>query len=165
MFRLIAKLVLVASIASISASGLFAQGGEKKGWGQVYVASGGAFNGDSEAFFHIGGGGTALIAKGFGVQADLGALGAYKDFGSSALGVFSPGVTYVFSRDRRTTPFLAGGYTLFFRDGTANGMFAGGGVNHWLNDSVGLRFEVRDQIVLEGETIHFFEGRFSILFR
>ncbi len=65
--------------------------------------------------------GEAALAKGFGVGAEISALGARQSFGDSAMGVFSANGYYHFKheKDARTDPFVTGGYTLMFRSGHA----------------------------------------------
>jgi hypothetical protein len=65
----------------------------------------------------------------------------------SAIGIFSPNISWHFlKRTGRVSPFITGGYSLFFRDGTSNGFNLGGGVIWWFRDGVGLRLEARDLI-------------------
>jgi hypothetical protein len=54
---------------------------------------------------------------------------------------------------------------MFFRNGVANGGHFGGGVNYWLKERVGLRFEVRDHVVAEAAGTHFLDFRFGLTFR
>jgi hypothetical protein len=65
----------------------------------------------------------------------------------------------------RVEPFVTGGYTLFFRWGAANGFNFGGGVNYWLKDHIGLRFEVRDTVWTSGGLIHYLGFRIGVTFR
>jgi hypothetical protein len=46
------------------------------------------------------------------------------------------------------TPFLTGGYTLWFRHGAVSAVNVGGGVHYWLRDGLGLRAEFRDHVPL-----------------
>ncbi len=89
-----------------------------------------------------------VIAKGVGVNLELGAL-APRDRFSDGVGVFSPGGVYYFRRDKeaRLQPFVNGGYSLMFKwEGHENLWYAGGGVNYWLTRKIGLRFDFRDHV-------------------
>jgi hypothetical protein len=111
----------------------------------------------------MGGGGEGLVAGGFGVGAELGYL-AFMEAAGQGIGVMSPGVIYNFSRGKRTQPFVAGGYSLFFRSGTAHALYFGGGVNHWIGDRWGIRIEGRNQLWPSCRE-NLLEGRFAIVFR
>jgi hypothetical protein len=68
--------------------------------------------------------------------------------------------------NRKVSPFVTAGYTLFFRDFTVNGFNFGGGTNYWFSESKGLRFEVRDNVASEsGDTVHFVGFRVGLAFR
>lgn len=138
---------------------------ETRGWGQVFGGFGAITGrGDTQAVMHFGGGGEALLAGGLGVTGELGYLSNVQSF-SGGIGVFSAGGMYAFNRDRNTVPFVNGGYTLFFRSGTENGFFFGGGVNRWIGDGWGLRIEGRDQVFVRDTGIHTIEVRLALIFR
>jgi len=159
------KILVSGWIVALSVASVTGQSDDRRAWGYFFGAPGAAFNGDSEGFLHFGGGGEGLMMGGFGLGLELGALGTFDNFADSAIGTFSPGMVYAFQRDRKLVRFVNGGYTLFFRSHTANGMFLGGGVNYWTGKRFGLRFEVRDNILLEGDTVNFLEGRIGIVIR
>lgn len=130
----------------------------------VFVAPGGissccGFHGT----LHFGGTVDAQLKGGLGATADLGYLTPYESL-TSGIGIFSPGVVFKFNRGHKTEPFVAGGYSLFFRSGAASGLFFGGGVDHWFGKTIGIRIEGRDQVLVE-ENDHFLEARFAVLFR
>ena len=54
---------------------------------------------------------------------------------------------------------------MFFQSGTLNGYNFGGGVNYWLSDRAGLRFEVRDNVMPDYEDTHLVGFRFGVTFR
>ena len=157
--------ILLAAVLSILAiTPALGQSGDWRGAGYGYAAFGGVANtNDSDAFWQFGAGGEVVFSNGLGFQADVGALtpSGFDD----AVGVFTPSLLFEVKPQNDTTAFLDGGYALFFRDGTANGFYFGGGVRHWFNDGFGIRFEVRDQVFTEGDTVHFVMGRISFLFR
>ncbi|HQR31799.1 MAG TPA: hypothetical protein PLK30_03610 [Blastocatellia bacterium] len=143
-------------------------GSEHRGYGYVFVAPGVVSDGGyGTATMHFGGGGEGLIKGGFGVGAEIGGLAPVDGF-SEGFGVFSAGANYHFlnaSQSGKIVPFVNGGYTMFFRNGVANGGHFGGGVNYWFKERVGLRFEVRDHIVSEIPGTHFIGFRFGLTFR
>ena len=145
-------LVLLLVFASVQ---LFACG-----QGRVFVAPGGLSN-EGDFVLQLGAGGEALLASGFGLTADLGYL-FDPDNAGEGLGVFSPGVLYRFNRHAQTTPFVTGGYTLWFRANTLSFGYVGGGIDHWLGKHLGLRFEARDHF---RDGLNHFEGRIALLFR
>jgi len=62
---------------------------------------------------------------------------------------------------------MTGGYTRFFGDGSANGFNFGGGLNYWFKERIGLRLEVRDNVLViaSGGQIHFVGFRIGLAFR
>ncbi len=115
----------------------------------------------------VGAGVEGLVYQGLGAGAELSYLSTVTGF-RSGLGVFSPNVSYHFlnaTKSGKVVPFVTGGYTLFFRNGTASGFNYGGGVNYWFKERVGLRFEVRDQVFVNNGTGHFVGFRAGISFR
>lgn len=115
----------------------------------------------------VGAGAEGLIYKGVGAGAELSYLSTVTGF-RSGVGVFSPNASYHFlnaTKSGKLVPFVTGGYTLFFRNGVAHGFNYGGGVNYWFKERVGLRFEVRDQVLVNNGTGHFVGFRAGISFR
>ncbi len=146
--------------------GLLAQASEAapKSWGSVFYGIGGATDGDhSTGIHHLGVGVESLIGGGLGVGAELGWVAPFDGL-ADGLGIFSPGVVYAFGPGRRTVPFVVGGYSLFFRSGTAHGVYLGAGLNHWVGRRWGLRLEGRNQIMVQ-HNIHFIEGRVALILR
>jgi hypothetical protein len=84
------------------------------------------------------------------------------------MGTLSPDVSYHFrprSGEQKLVPFVTGGYTLFFRSGTANGFNFGGGVNYWFREHLGLRLEFRDNVSTTDATVHWLGFRVGLAFR
>jgi hypothetical protein len=138
---------------------------EHNGQGYGFVAPV-ALNGESTGL-QIGVGGEGLIHKGLGVGAELSLLTTPRQF-REGIGLLSPNVSYHFlnaTKDGKLVPFVTGGYTLFFRSGVAHGINFGGGVNYWFKERVGLRFEVRDQVLAYDDTAHYVGFRAGISFR
>ncbi len=141
---------------------------EYRAHGYVFVAPGViASPGGATGTLHFGGGGEGLVYKGLGVGAEIGGLAPYRAF-DSGIGIFSVDASYHFlkaSKSGKVVPFVNGGYTLFFRSGTASGVNFGGGVNYWFKERIGLRFEVRDHVAPEYSDVHYVGFRFGLAFR
>ena len=138
-----------------------AQNKEHHGQGYVFVAPGTSSEGG--LFLHIGGGGEGLVYKGMGVGGEIGYLGASGL--SNGVGVISPNVSYNFSKSSGFSPFVTGGYTLFFRGESYHAGNIGAGMNWWFKDHLGLRLEVRDHIVATSPKIHIVGIRIGLSFR
>lgn len=136
---------------------------DRNGWGYGFGAVGASYESGccGEGMVHFGGGVEATLLAGFGPAVEIGYASNFAGWG---LGIFSPGVIYAFNRDKDTVPFVTGGYTLFFRQGTAHGFFFGGGVNQWIGDRWGIRIEGRDQVWYDYD-VHMLEVRFAFVFR
>ncbi len=112
------------------------------GDGSIRSSGGGLYSN-----YHVGGGGEVLLVKGFGVGAELGAMGRP----SSGVGLFSIDPSYHFRRSSsktRLSPFVEGGYTRSFgtSDFPDNLFNFGGGIHYWAFRRVGLRLEFRDHV-------------------
>ena len=137
------NLLLISLLASAIALPAAAQDYKATGYG--YFGTGATNGSDFGQILNIGGGGEAMLYKGLAVGADLGYLGDRQRFQDEGFGLFSPGVGYHFmTRSSRVVPFATGGYSLAFRNGTANMFHYGGGVTYWFRPRLGLRMEVRD---------------------
>lgn len=118
---------------------------------------------ENAGVFHAGGGGEALLYKGLGIGADLGYVFPF-EYPSQGLGVFSPGASYHFKRDRLVSPFVTGGYTLAFRSQAFHAAHVGAGFHYWLSQGLGLRFEIRDHF--RPDTVYqILSFRFGLSFR
>jgi len=134
---------------------------QSRGLGYVFTAPGAVDKG-SGSTLHFGGGGEARIYKGLGAGAEIGFLGPARDMGEG-FGVFSANGSYHFRRDQKLVPFVTGGYTLFFRNGSANLGNFGGGVHYWFREGLGVRVEFRDHV--QAGPTNFWEFRFGLSFR
>ena len=77
---------------------------------------------------------------------DAGYISAVTEF-TQGLGVLAAGPIYEFSCHGRYRPCVRGGVTLAFDpafQGAQPLMHVGGGINHWLSERWGLKYEVRD---------------------
>lgn len=141
-------------------------GNEKRVQGFVFVGPG-ATSGDSTTFLNFGGGGEGFLKGGLSVSGEVGGFTPASSF-NDGFGILSADVGYHFlkaSQSRKLVPFVSGGYSLFFRSESASGVNFGGGVNYWLKDHIGLRFEIRDHVVVEYPDIHYIGFRFGMAFR
>jgi hypothetical protein len=114
----------------------------------------------------IGGGGNYRSSIGLGGGVDLSYLAPWRDKGDG-IGALSPYLYYSYLKKRnKVEPFLSGGYTLFFRSGTANGINFGGGVHYWFAKKIGLKLEFRDDLFLyTSPHYHFVSFRIGVAFR
>lgn len=158
------RIMLVGVIALVFCVSLRAQSSQdRKAWGYAGGAVGvTAGDGSSLGFFHVLAGGEGLMAGGLGAAVDVGYIAPFEEV-SAGFGALSPGISYHFGRNKKADPFVTGGYTLFFRSGTANGYHFGGGVDWWAKERMGIRFEGRD-MVIEGEE-HLISFRVNLLFK
>jgi hypothetical protein len=61
-------------------------------------------------------------------------------------------------------PFVNAGYTRLQRGGGANGVNFGGGVNYWFKRHLGVRIEIRDHVMTDIGSVHFWGVRFGVAF-
>ena len=114
----------------------------------------------------MGGGGELAVGKGVSLGFEGGAVGVKRDYIHTLQGEASLNGYYHFrhSRDSRWDPFATGGYSLFFRRGTTNQGNFGGGFNYWFGETVGFRFEVRDQMQGGPVAMHYWGCRVGFSF-
>ena len=112
-------------------------------------------------------GGEAVLGKGIGIGAELGALGTRQYFADSVVGVFSPNGYYHFvhAKSIKVDPYVTGGYTLIFRSGHANLFNFGAGLNYWFHSRLAWQAEFRDQVHTDGSSVHYWGVRFGLAFR
>ena len=131
----------------------------------ILCAPGVTISEGSMANLAIGGGAEGLIKGGFGVQGDLSYLFYPQEGFRAGFGLFSPGVFYQFHPNRKTIPFVTGGYSLAFRSETLHLVHYGGGLNHWFNNHWGIRFEVRNHTLVSSAGDQVLQFRFAFLHR
>ncbi len=161
------RCVILMCVLMILPMTALAQGGDySKFDGYAFFAPG--FSSPStRTLAHVGGGGEGFFTRNLGAGAELGYLTPMSSWGDG-IGTLSPNVVYRFraaDASNKLEPFVTGGYTLFFRSGTANGFNVGGGANYWLKDHLGLRFELRDNVNVQNATIPYFGFRVGVTFR
>ena len=136
--------------------------------GYVFFAPGGVTCCHNTSMtLQFGVGGEAVLWKGVGLGAEIGALGTRQYFSDTVMGAFSPNGYYHFKHgeDLKSDPFVTGGYTLLFRSGHANLANFGGGLTYWFHSRLGARVEIRDQLNTTGTIGHFWGVRFGLAFR
>jgi hypothetical protein len=129
-------------ITLLAAAGAFAQ----ESAGYIFAAPG-RTSAPSTATIQ-GGAGGELVWRYFGLGGDVSWLAPQRSF-SDGFGALSidPAIHIPTHGHASIDPYFLGGYTLFFRSGTASGGNYGGGVNWWFNHDFGLKLELRDQVV------------------
>jgi hypothetical protein len=137
---------------------------DRRAWGYAFGGVGGNSGGGSTATFAVGAGGEGLVYKGLGLGAEIGYIAPFRA-GGSGIGILSPDVSYHFQRpNSKLVPFVTGGYSLAFRGGvSSSGGNFGGGVQYWIKDHLGLRFEFRDH-VFSSDSPHFYQFRVGLSF-
>ena len=163
MRRLVGTILVLVSLPLLAA----AQTDEfSRGHGYAYFAPS-VTSPSSVTWAHMGGGGEGFFTRNLGAGAEMGYLTPMQSW-SSGVGTFSPNFVVRFRAkdgNNKIEPFVTGGYTLFFRSGADSGFNFGSGVNYWLKDRVGLRFEVRDNVWTQGGTVHYVGFRIGVTFR
>src|SRR5262245_23970980 len=162
---MMSKLIFVILLAVLLPFAAAAQSKEWGGQGYVFVAP--TTTTEGGLGLHIGGGGEGLIYKGLGVGGELGYLGS-PDGLRDGIGILSTDMSYHFTKvtkSRKFAPFVTGGYSMLIGRGSVNAVNFGGGANWWFKERIGLRLELRDNVPLRFERIHFFGLRIGLAFR
>lgn len=135
-----------------------------------FLGGGGLFvEGERAGLVQAGGSVEGKVYKGLGVGVEASYL-AFKDAWGEGFGLISPNATYHFptSTNGKITPFITGGYSLAYKEGTANLANFGGGVDYWPSKHVGIRFDLRDHVspgAFGDSAAHFLVARIGILGR
>jgi len=125
-----------------------------RGQGYAFAGPGWGNTGPGDGNIQFGIGGEQFIYKGLSFGAEIGGVAPWptsrpnSGFSAWVVGLGSADLSlHVLPHDsnRGISPFLTGGYSLFFRAGTFSGYNVGGGVNVWLKRKTALRFEFRHQ--------------------
>jgi hypothetical protein len=111
----------------------------------VYALAGLGHSSGGSNQFQIGGGADAFVFNGVSIGGEFSHA-----TGQAGFNLFSANGNFHFlTRDKfgRFDPFAGGGYSRFFASGVgANAANFGGGLNYWLSDGFGLRFDLRDHV-------------------
>ena len=130
----------------------------------LYVFGGSGQVTPKDVFTYWGG---PTVCAGAGVEQQLGSgvmlVGdleyLYRSTSPGDKAVLLPSVNVAFGFGRaRVRPLVTGGYT--FESGSAVFNY-GGGVNYWLHRRFGLRFELRDHLMIFDPTLHAYGVRFG----
>jgi hypothetical protein len=159
MSKLFAPLILLGLLAGI----LRAQPSHAT----VFFAPGGVTCcGHTAMTLQAGIGGEAVLFKGIGLGADIGAIGP-KDSLIDSMGVFSANGYYHFSHRKaiKSDPYVTGGYTLMFRGGHFSLYNFGAGINYWFIRRLGFQVEFRDQLHSSFGTVHYWGARLGLVIR
>jgi hypothetical protein len=138
-------IIAIALIAATQGMALGQTRGERKGWVYGFAGVGARSNDSSNALVSAGGGGEGYFGTGVGIGGEIGYIGRTGNAGNG-FAIASVNTSYHFLRDQRVIPFVTGGASVGFAGGGAGGGNFGGGVNYWMSNKLGLRFEVRDHI-------------------
>jgi len=139
--------ILVAIVFIVLAQGLaLGQSSDRrKAWVYGFGGVGGGTGGNSDALINVGGGGEGYFGNGAGIGAEIGYLTSTRNTGSG-IALASVNGSYHFNRSGKAVPFLTGGASIAGAGFASGGGNFGGGVNYWMTNRLGLRFEVRDHI-------------------
>jgi hypothetical protein len=119
----------------ICVTAILAQPGWAQSW-NAYLVGGGAHN-DGTLHSHTALGGEIIIRERFGLGAEIGAVMGHNSFAETSFNG-----SYHFSNGK-VDPFITGGYTACSLLSTINYGNAGGGLNYWFSQHVGVRAEFR----------------------
>ena len=136
--------------------------------GYVVVAPGEiSAAGHSQRSYQFGGGVERLLERGIGAAAELRGVVPGSGSARNSVGILSINGSYHFLRDGKLDPFATAGYSLLFRDFTANMFNYGGGLNYWFQDNLGIRIEIRDHVRSGGAApaIHYWGIGIGLTFR
>jgi hypothetical protein len=141
------------------------QGSDAQGTGYMFFAPG-TTSESHVATLQFGGGGNYRSSLGLGGGVDVSYLTPRVSMGDG-MGTLSPYLYYSFLKPKsKIEPFVSGGYTLFFRNGSANGINFGGGIHYWFTKKVALKLEFHDDVMLSSyHNAHFVGFRMGVAFR
>ncbi|MFM8395757.1 MAG: hypothetical protein ACKOB4_17715 [Acidobacteriota bacterium] len=132
-----------------------------------YLTAGGGTTTDGGAIVSLAGGADLFVYRQLAVSGELGAIFPPSSIGS-VVGVLSPNLTWYLrpgGGSGRVAPFITGGYSLIFRQGTINGLNFGGGLTWWFKEGLGLRVEARDYFGVSDPGHHLVQVRAGLAFR
>ena len=140
----------LAVVLGFLASSAHAQDGQevnfRHGLGYVFAGPTVVFNGRSnESVWQVGGGGEYQFTNGLGIGSEVGVI-------SEHVGQWSVNPYFHFqSADRsgKFIPFVTAGYTGTHNlEDSKNWFNVGGGVDYWIKERIGVRFEARHNVDL-----------------
>jgi hypothetical protein len=155
-------------------------GAQSSNTGYMFVAPGRETSGPAAAsqlgIYGVGGGAEHTFAPGvagaFGLSAEVQGIIPGKGEASSSIGILSFDGLYHLPRLRDFDPFFEAGYSLLFRDFTANAFNFGVGLNYWFRDHMAFHVEFREEgarppiepYSLRGPYTHYWGVRLGLTF-
>lgn len=136
--------------------------------GYVFVAPGGTSQGGATArTYSLGGGVERLLERGVAASAEIQGTVPGEGRARNSFGIASFDGGYHLLRESRLDPFASAGYSLIFRDYTANAFNFGGGLNYWFDPGMALRVEFRDHLrgANTAPSVHYWGIRIGLAFR
>ncbi|HWB85143.1 MAG TPA: outer membrane beta-barrel protein [Bryobacteraceae bacterium] len=136
--------------------------------GYLFIAPGGlTASGNTLATYQLGGGVEQMLSHGVAAGAELSGVIPAHHLASNTAGIFSLNGYYHFLREGRLDPYATLGYSLLFRDFTANMFNYGAGANYWFHNDLALKLEVRDHVWGHGPApaAHYWGIRIGVAFR
>jgi len=123
--------------------------------------------GHTSRAYGAGGGGELSLAPHLGVAFEIGTIIPVQGKTSNTIvGIFSTNGDYHWFTKKTFDPFITAGYSLIFRNFSANAVNFGLGTNYWFGDDIGLLVEARDHYgKVQGVFTHLWEVRVGLTFR
>jgi hypothetical protein len=124
-------------------------------------------SGVGQRSYEVGGGVERLLDRGISAGAELEGVVQATGRAKNSVGILSLNPYYHFLKDSKLDPYATFGYSLLFRDYTANLYNYGGGVNYWFSDKLGLKLELRDHVWRHKgiDSTHIWGVRIGVTFR
>jgi hypothetical protein len=122
----------------------------------------------NSASYGVGGGAERMLERGIGVGIGLSAIIPGRGKAANTVGNLSFNAYYHFRPKENLDPFVTGGYSLLFRDFTANGFNFGAGLNYWYSENHAFALELREVAANKDPAFpehHFLEIRIGWTFR
>jgi hypothetical protein len=98
----------------------------------------------TQPVYGAGGGIELMLPYHLGIGAEIGGIVPSREptdtLGNFSLNLYGHlcGRDHLCGRNENIDPYVTGGYSIFFRDFTANGINFGAGVNYWFHERTGL---------------------------
>jgi hypothetical protein len=160
------KKILFSLFLLVASSGLIVAQDTPAAHGQGWLLSGVGtpVRQGAQPVFQLGFGGEGRLPYGLGAGAELGDLSQARNLGNG-VGLFTAGAFYHFPTAQKVVPFVSAGYATAFRNGQAPGLYFSGGADYWFRDRLGVRFEVRDHVIVDYSRLHILGFRLGLSFR
>jgi hypothetical protein len=119
------------------------------------------------SFAHFGMGGEKALGSYIGLAGELGLLAPVSNRFAQTSGLLTGGLSYHFAGSGgRVDPFVGAGAGGVIGNGAAGVLYGGGGVNYWMRDRLGLRFDFRYHHWPHGDgPVRFLGFRAGLVFR